>query len=137
MTATPATGTPVTATPLLHPRDEAVDHAVQMVRRYETAVACHPIESQALTTKQEHELANLEHWKRRLQNVRQIDAETQARDLAIERALDVERFVDDYCRYLEDLPALRYPDSPHLSPDEFLNENWGEYEPGRTSIERS
>jgi len=50
-------------------RQEAIDHAVAMVCRYEQAVGTHPPAGDPLSQEQQAEVANLMHWRRRLTRI--------------------------------------------------------------------
>jgi len=116
-------------------RREAIDHAIGQVRRYEEAVALHDVEQSELTRRQKQDVADLAHWRRRLEKIQEITAGTRA-ELAEARALRWAQgrlsapaaFAEDYARYVEDVPEPRDPDLPLLSPDDFANEHAGEYE---------
>jgi len=54
-------------------------------------------------------------------------AEIRAIETAQGRVDDPQRFAYDYVRYLEDLPALRFPDLPPLDTDAYADEHADEY----------
>ncbi|CAM5533065.1 hypothetical protein [Leifsonia shinshuensis] len=116
-------------------RREAIDHALGQVRRYEAAIALHEADRSELSRRHEQDLANLAHWKRRLEKIQETTSSTRA-DAAEARALrwsrgrlaDPAGFAEDYARYIEDAPEPRDPDLPLLTPEEYADEHVGEWE---------
>lgn len=116
-------------------RREAIEHAIGQVRRYEEAVALHEAEASDLTRRQEQDLANLAHWKRRLEKIQEVTTSTRA-DAAEARAIrwaqgrmaDPAGFAEDYARYIDDAPEPRDPDLPLLTPEEYADEHAGDWE---------
>lgn len=62
-------------------------------------------------------------------------AEISAIETAQGRVEDPQRFAYDYVRYLEDLPALRFPDLPPLNAEAFADAHADEYRTTETRLD--